>query len=801
MNRIVVSFLLLLLLIGCSPLTEIQTQVIQATGSGPTEKLVSQTTFPISPTPSQTLTPSPAPILFNFPSFPTDLVIDTLPMKCPEIGYQSYSEPSVPPAFTLQVHELPVSDLDHGIPIIVATNSDEVNGDTNCLDCLKENPGKDGISLREALLVSNFDPGEYTILFDPKLKGATIQVGACDHTELPPLDGGSVIISGDIDGDQEPDITVANEVAELNEDNAIFGFRVHSSNNTIYALRITGFTIGVFFDAPSTKQVYSDNTFSHLEIEGESGFGLYSARVGENEPIDMSNNTWKNIWIIDNIIHAKSGIWFLLHRASGDMVENLTIQNNQIFIQSNEDTGGRGIDISPGWGSDSENNRFKMVVIRNNAIEGNPEIAIGIGNGAGDSKNNIIENVLIQKNQISMSGNGKAIDVAAGHGLESHGNTIQNVRIIGNHIQGSPSVGIDLLSGFGGSGGNVIRQVEISNNVLILSHLHVLHSFGIDLTAGFWVNTTGNSISDVIVTNNYIEGNSESSFFVSSGAVGSSMNRVERIRFSHNEIKLIQPTEYEGPQHGIAITTGDGATVYDDPDYRPIVYPNGNIINEIWISGNHVTGNSSGHQIIISTGDPGVRDNTIQKIYILGNQLNGVLFEMGILDSTISLEHGGEDGNIIQEIYIQQNNLVHSNSRDQFFGEEVVSGGIVLSAGNGATMNTTQDIWIIANEISSQAPGINLVAGWAQPEFPPSIGNTISGVRIWCNSIAENPIMLEQYFPGIKGINLVGGWGKAQDNRVEYVYIEDNLVAGVDDEFSIFENIGENSQGNSVNLP
>jgi hypothetical protein len=794
MNRKCISYMLFLLIIACTPSTALTTQETQTKGPG-LNQAPSQ-----SPPPTQTFTTTPSPFIYTFPDFPTSQLIEELPIECPGLGHQAYSEPSIAAVFTIQEDEYSIV-LDRGRQIVVTSSSDEVNGDTTSLNGLNENPGADGISLREALLVTNHDPGEYTIHFDPSLKGAVIQVGSWDHTELPPLEGGAVVLNGDINGDQEPDITITNEVAELTEYNAIFGFRIHANNNTLYALSITGFTVGVFFDAPSTNQVYSNNALSHLVIDGESGLGLYSGRAGENEPIEVSNNSWKNTWIVDNNLYANSGIGFSLHRASGDSVEDLFIQNNQIFIQSSEEASGRGIDISPGFGSDSKGNQFRRVILRDNTIEGNPEIAIAVNNGFGDSKDNAVEDILIQGNQINISGSGKAIDIAAGHGLRSQGNTINKVRIVDNNIKGSPSVGIDLLSGFDGAGGNAIHQVEISNNVLLLSPQQVLHSFGIDLTAGFWVNEIGNTISDVILTENDIEGALETSFFISSGAVGSSMNRVERVQFSQNQIKLSLPEEPGGPQHGINITTGDGATDYADPDYQPVVYPNGNLINDIWVSGNVVTGFSSGQEVLISTGDPGVRDNAIQNIYILGNELTGVLFESGILDSTISLEHGGEDGNVIQRVYIQQNTMEQANLREHFNGEEIVSGGVVLSAGNGASLNTTRDIWIVANQISSQAPGINLVAGWAQLDFPPSSGNTISGVRMWCNTIAENPKRLEQYFTGIRGINIVGGWGRAQDNRVEDISIERNRIEGVFDDVSVFDYLGEDNQGNSAEIP
>ena len=173
---------------------------------------------------------------------------------------------------------------------------------------------------------------------------------------------------------------------------------------------------------------------------------------------------------------------------------------------------------------------------------------------------------------------------------------------------------------------------------------------------------------------------------------------------------------------------------------------------------------------------------------------------MGVLITAISLEHGGNGGNVISEVFIQQNTVDYTTLRERHDEEEFVSGGMVLSAGNGASGNLTEDIWIVANEISSPAPGINLVAGWTQPQFqfPPSVGNTIRSVHLWCNMITEHPGALEFMYPGIKGINLAGGWGLASGNRVENIEVYKNGVAGIENDVSVFHNAGESAKDNLV---
>jgi hypothetical protein len=727
MNKKMVSLLFLLFVIGCIPSTAIPAQVIQEVEPTLSQELATQ-----SPIPTETFTITPYPNLLPFPAFPLDILVTQLPESCLGVGSKAYSEPSFDSIE--QFNETTINVSEHGVTITVNSGLDESNGNTASLDALLVNPGADGITLREAIEVTNHEPKEYTINFDPVLIGSTVYVGSWNHTELPPLEGGSVIINGDIDGDLEPDIFLVNEVAELTENNAIFGLRIHSSNNLVHALGISGFTVGIFFDAPSSNQGYINNTIIRAVIEGQGGVGLYSSQ-GSDALLSETHNRWEGIRIIGNKItsHNGSGISFSMHWSAAETIENLIIIDNQILM----DSGGNAIELSPGFGSGFDSNRITKVLIANNVIEGNP------------------------------------------------------------------TSGIALMAGFMGSGNNTIQQVQILGNTIRGSYSdeEYLHTSGIYISAGFWINQDRNEISDILVADNYIEGNSETSFLLSSGAVGSNGNLVERIRFSNNHIKVTQHSrEDRVPVMAIGITTGDGASDYYDPDCQPVVYPNDNILRDVWISGNLIEG-QGGYGIMVSTGDPGSERNQIEHIYLVGNEFRPFFPEAGILISAISLEHGGIADNVISEVFIQQNSIYYTNLREEFDGSEFVSGGIVLSAGNGASFNLTHDVWMVANEIAGPAPGINLVAGWGQSDFPPSIGNTIQDVHIWCNIVVENPDLLDAIFPGIKGINLGGGWGLAQDNLITAIDLTENLVAGVEDDFSVFDNVGEGSQGNLVHIP
>lgn len=111
------------------------------------------------------------------------------------VGAKSYT----PPAVTI-----PAVVLNRGTVITVTNATVVLNGDTSSVKALMANPGPDGISLPEALIATNNDPGTWNIKFAAALKGSTINIDPAPSVGflgLPGLSGGNVTINGDIDGD------------------------------------------------------------------------------------------------------------------------------------------------------------------------------------------------------------------------------------------------------------------------------------------------------------------------------------------------------------------------------------------------------------------------------------------------------------------------------------------------------------------------------------------------------------------------------------------------------------------------
>jgi len=78
--------------------------------------------------------------------------------------------------------------------VVVSTTADALNGDVSSLSALKARPGRDGISLREALSAADRTGGSATVyvMFSAALNGKTIEV----RSELPAIRRDHLVLEG-----------------------------------------------------------------------------------------------------------------------------------------------------------------------------------------------------------------------------------------------------------------------------------------------------------------------------------------------------------------------------------------------------------------------------------------------------------------------------------------------------------------------------------------------------------------------------------------------------------------------------
>lgn len=281
----------------------------------------------VRPTPSRSVVLLGAGLMFLGIGLIRLSAADKLPAYCGVVGSERFQE-SVPES--LPEVPVPLFPRKRGLVITVNTDSDEINGDISSVGSLLARPGPDGISLREALTATNKDPGLYTIRFAPVLQGAVIKVGPA---QLPAIEAGKVILDGDIDGDNRPDVTIQNNGVDSP---LPFGIQIASGDTILYAVAIRGFGIGVVIKPLSTNQTYANIVIANTQILSvanprytANGIVLHSGMMGSE--VVSARNRWINTLITDNVIESEgSGIDLMLHFSAGDRLEQTTITNNTV---------------------------------------------------------------------------------------------------------------------------------------------------------------------------------------------------------------------------------------------------------------------------------------------------------------------------------------------------------------------------------------------------------------------------------------------------------------------------------------
>ncbi len=653
---------------------------------------------------------------------------DQLPSYCGTIGAGRYPAPSINHEITI-----PIISLERGTPITVTSVSDVINGDVRTVSSLLQNPGADGISLREAITATNNDPGLYTIRFSPQMKGAVIMIGP---GQLPTLQGGNVVLNGDIDGDGKPDVTLQNQVGTQNFS---MGIVISSSEVVAHALALRDFYAGILIRPSGANQTYENIAVVNcLIVNPTSSAGGIILHPGWPE-VTKSRNRWVGTTIMGNTIDGQgSGIDLMLHFSAGDRLEETIIVDNTVNNPSGE---GNGIGLSAGHGAGSENNQIIDAVIARNHIEGdlNGGIVIAVGYGNVDS---------------------------------------------------------------GGATLNLINRVRILSNQLRLARPD---SFGIQLSAGFWVGSEGNQIADVLVAGNSLEGTMGMGIAVMSGAVGASQNLIHDIRVEENRLSLKAEAGGEfgvTSAIGIAALTGDGATNYSAPSFRPIAYPNDNRLEDVWITNNTIAGAGTAG-IQLGAGNWGAKRNILRRVWVLGNVVtdsgfppfttNGIIFDAGSGVNETTKEATRD--NRIADVAVFGNTL-------QFKEPNVflLSGGVaIFGGGQGGRENTISGIQVAYNEVDPGGVlGINLAGGWSAIGEEASQENQLSRIECWCNTISTPPA--PDVLSNLKGISVVGGMYGAKYNRLVNIHLADNLVAGILNDYSVVPNHGEDAIGNSIQL-
>ena len=591
---------------------------------------------------------------------------DQLPAYCGAVGAKSYT----PPAVTI-----PAVVLNRGTVITVTNATVVVNGDTSSVKALIANPGPDGISLQEAILATNNDPGTWNIQFAPALKGSTIVVDTPPSGGLPPLSGGNVTINGDINGDGQPDITLTSMSGNLT-------VYVMSGGNTLNGLALQGCGMScVQLRNPSASggfgpgPVAAGKTFANTTISN-----LAMTNISTQNAIDIcpncgptvtspTGNVWDHVLITGNTITGNASgpsKAINVQVAWGDTLQHTIIASNNLVVSAQ---GALGISLGTGGGLGAPDQGSDIVLdtlVINNTITA----TIGINFRGGTAVGSLYDGAQVIGNQISTTG-GPGItffpaDVESGLSgtlvQRFNNNIMRNIAILANTIEG-PAVGIQIMAGQNAAANNAISNVSIMGNTLLNTVTGAANgpTTGIFLFGGrsdysAFV-ATGNSLSNVLIQANTIQnlaapgninyggGMFEYAIFAAGisafGGIGAQENSINGISIANNDL--------DTPAVGIAVTGGWGGG--SPTGGAPTFSADNNVVAGAQIFCNQVdqiptlgvTPSSGIKGINVVAGLDEASGNQVQQAYIADNLVAGVL---GGASTFASLDSAGS-GNTI----------------------------------------------------------------------------------------------------------------------------------------------------------
>lgn len=379
-----------------------------------------------------------------------------------------------------------------------------------------------GMTLRKAIGAANASPGPHTITFSSELAGQTIAVSSQFV-----IDRGGISILGLADASGRPGITLdATAVSPIL-------FAVHASDFYLKRLRVIhvrAFGVWVFAGADAdtppdvSNLTIEGNEFSGDGVEAHSAIPVtigtaYSYSGAKVVNVEIAGNTFAHFRAPPgkdggDAVHIHVG-------GTGSLIQNVVIRDNSFSDITFP------VEIVADSGS---NNRIVGSQIYGNTFE-NCDQAVNINNigtvGHEALRDNSIEGTLVARNVFR--GNAKHILIYGGVS-NATGNSILKTEVVDNQITDSQGgFGVLVVGGTDGATQNRIDGIRIANNTIRNNT-----NLAIWILGGIF-GSHGNSIRNVDVVNNLIAGNSPG-IALTGGRDGSNNNDVAGVRFTNNTI-------------------------------------------------------------------------------------------------------------------------------------------------------------------------------------------------------------------------------------------------------------------------
>jgi hypothetical protein len=334
--------------------------------------------------------------------------------------------------------------------VLVVTNAtDYVNGSVKSPAALRKKPGRDGISLREAVFAARSGT---TITFARKLATRTI------YLTLPlTLKRPGVTIAGI--GDSSPAPKIRGDLYITAADVTIRGLDLNM-------IRAENSPLG---GAPLTVQASHGQDVRSVLIEGNALDAL-----GNNHSLDVRANDGGKI---EGLVIARNTFTNPLQDAinvaligEGSVVDGLTVSDNMMT-----DVGAIGVEI---FGFGAKNTRLSNTTISGNIFR-NSSLAVGeagvsitwFGLGGGNT-DNLVEHTTISGNVIAGYGE-SCLQLGVSDDAPDTGNTVRDTEVVNNFCSGGLFVG--------NSSTNSVDDLRIVNDTIMGTHGDLRRAVGLDI--------------------------------------------------------------------------------------------------------------------------------------------------------------------------------------------------------------------------------------------------------------------------------------------------------------------------------
>ena len=389
------------------------------------------------------------------------------------------------------------------VAVVVTNTSEKVNGHVSSIAALNAHPGRDGVSLREALEAVDNTRGNATvyIMFSHALNGKTIW----PRSKLPPISRNHVVLEGIAPNGAPTQVTIngGSEKTPVLSDQLLL---VQASEVTVRWLRLVG----------ENPQGSSRGVMRALTVSA----GVPPGGMKAGPP------TIRNVRILDDVFdghRVKPGVGpgVALVIGGGGLgccvgtYRDITIAGNTFVDQAVD---GEGVEVT------APNRGMSMsgVVIEDNTIHDDIAIELALGGIATRlTGTQIVGNTITGSGGPTGSGGDKIVPVdftMSNIGPSTATNaTTDNTLIEDNTIWG----GIGFGNG-GTGGGNVISNTQIVNNVIV-------HNFGgITIRAGGErPSLPGNVVSGVTIENDtLIDTSTSAASYLLSESASSTSDRI-----------------------------------------------------------------------------------------------------------------------------------------------------------------------------------------------------------------------------------------------------------------------------------